>query len=34
MKTLGFRLWWFTSESEVVAALTVQGGLVKNKMKG
>ena len=34
MKKLGFRLWRFTSESEVVAALTVQGGKVKNKMKG
>ena len=34
MKILGFRLQRFTSESEVVAALTVQGGLVKNKMKG
>ena len=27
MKILGFRLFRFTSESEVVAALTVQGGL-------
>ena len=34
MKKLGFRLQRFTLESEVVAALTVQGGLVKNKMKG
>ena len=34
MKKLGFRLKRFTSESEVVAALSVQGGLVKNKMKG
>ena len=34
MKKIGFRLQRFTSESEVVAALSVQGGLVKNKMKG
>ena len=34
MKKLGIRLWRFTSESEVVAALRVQGELVKNKMKG
>ena len=34
MKKLGFRLQRFTSESEVVAALKVQGGLVKNKVKG
>ena len=32
MKNLGFRLYRFTSESEVVAALSV-GGLAKNKVK-
>ena len=31
MKNLGIRLWRFTLESEVVAALTVQGRLAKNK---
>ena len=34
MKGLGFRVQRFTSESNVVATLTVKEGLIKNRVKG